>query len=246
MKKVFDFLSDPYVLVPTLLGGAVAYFAKGKDAEGAGRYTWPAGGVAAGLATGYVLHTRRVDAAAAVAAAAAAVEKAKADAAAKVQGGVGTVRMLPPMQEESVVLDEYGSPDMDYEAEGDGDIDVDAMFEDSGMPLDEYDPVEPEYPTGVAPTAAPSDGYRGDGPEPSPYADATPTEAAAYELADQISAHETGHGSLGGNGTSDADLAGGWGGYSEGTLNGDIDLEDLATGVPGMAALIKGRSNGHN
>ena len=241
MKKLISFLTDPYVLVPTLLGGVVGYYAKGREADGAGRYVWPAGGVAAGLTAGYMLRSRQEALAAAAlalqtaeaaakapplgaAAAASTAQKAAATAAAD-----SPVAGLPP----HVTLDDEYETEIDY-TEDDGDIDVDDMFGDEGdasMPLEEYEP---------APVAAPSAGYRG--PEPAAIADATPTEEHAYRIADEL-AQEMGHGSLGdGNGVSDVDLAGGWGGYAEGTLDGDVDFDDLATGVPGMA---RGR-NGHN
>ncbi len=41
---------------------------------------------------------------------------------------------------------------------------------------------------------------------------------------------------------SDTDLAEGWGGFGEPSLDGDVGIEDLAEGVPGMT---KGR-NGAN
>ena len=236
MKKFIDFLTDPYVFVPTLLGGVVAYYAKGKEADGAGRYVWPAGGVAAGLTAGYMLRSRQETAAAALGAAqqqASVAEAAATAAAATAAAQAEPVASLPP----HVTLDEEYDTEIDYD--GDGDIDVDDMFGDESMSLDEYEPAEYE-----APVAAPSAGYRG--PEPADIADATPTEEHAYRVADEL-AQEMGHGSLGsGNGASDADLAGGWGGYGEGTLNGDVDFDDLATGVPGMVNLTNGRGrNGH-
>lgn len=244
MKKLIEFLTDPYVIVPTLLGGVVGYYAKGKSADGAGRYVWPAGGIAAGLTAGYLLHARQTAAAelveaanklAAQSAAAAkkAVEDAKAEIA-KTETQQSSVGQLPS----HVTLDDEYDTEIDFD--GDSDIDVDDMFtDDDSMSLDEYEPV------GAAPSegyrgAAPSEGYRG--PAPAPMANATPTEEHAYRMADEI-AQEMGHGSLGdGNGASDYDLAGGWGGYTEATLDGDVAFEDLAEGVPGM---LRGR-NGHS
>ena len=239
MKKLMDFLTDPYVVVPTLLGGVVGYFVKGKEADGAGRYMWPAGGVAAGLAAGYAIRSRRSLTAeeAAAAALAQAAKTANAAQAGQKAAQPGVSGVAQPVRQieapPTVSLDEY-EPEMDYD--GDSDISVDDMFieEGGGMPLEAYEPA-------TEPVAAPSAGFRG--PAPAPVASANPSEEYAYKLADEISANETGHGSLGGgNGSSDADLAGGWGGFSEGTLNGDVEIDDLADGVPGMTDIINKRN----
>jgi hypothetical protein len=219
MKKILGLLTDPYIIVPALIGGAVGHYTKGKEADGAGRYAWPAGGVAAGVGVGYLIRSK-IDAATA-----ASAPQVAQNAPTPSQTRVSAPPAQDGYEDETVMLNEY-VPEMDYD--GDGDVDIDDMFSDSEA--EEFD-----YPA-----ATPSAGYRG--PQPADEAEATASEEHAYALADEY-AQEMGHGSLGNsNGTSDTDLAEGWGGFGEPSLDGDVSADDLASGIPGM----RRNSNGVN